>query len=117
MIASTKDKPAQGSAFLLPFFRQEINMKSLNQKTIGIVGGAGPMASCLLNQYIVEICQREFGCIDDRDFPTIINYSYPFSPMLAVNDAQNNDDIIANELRACFALLNRGRSLVHRHCL
>jgi aspartate/glutamate racemase len=92
-------------------------MNELNKNTIGIVGGAGPMASCLLNQYIVEICQKKFGCKDDRDFPFIINYSFPFSPMLQSADARDYEDRISQELSCCLADLSRGRRLVHRNCL
>ena len=92
-------------------------MKNLNLKTIGIVGGAGPMASCVLNQYLVEICQRQYGCKEDQDFPLIINYSYPFGPMIESAEASANSRRIERELDFCITELSRDRSLVHWHCL
>jgi aspartate/glutamate racemase len=88
-----------------------------NQTTIGIIGGAGPMASCLLNQYIVENLQKDYGFVNDQDFPTIINYSYPFRPMIASAESQENRVQIEKELNDSLAELNRGRSLLHRNCL
>lgn len=87
------------------------------EKTIGIIGGAGPMASCLLNQYIVQICQNEWGCKEDRDFPSIISYSFPFSPMLSTSDAAQNDAAVTEELSFSLKEVSRGRRLVHRNCL
>ena len=46
-------------------------------KTIGILGGMGPMASANLYKKIVEIAQRQFGAEQDYDFPPIILYSLP----------------------------------------
>jgi aspartate racemase len=48
-------------------------------KVIGIVGGAGPMASNFLYKTILEICQKRYGANDYKDFPEIILVSYPFS--------------------------------------
>ncbi len=75
------------------------------------------MASCLLNEYIITICQKQFGCKDDQDFPAIINFSFPFSPMLSVSDAQDNQKRIISELNYCLNEVSRGRGLVHWDCL
>ena len=47
-------------------------------KTIGIVGGAGPIASSFLYSTILEICQKQYKANDYSDFPEIILVSYPF---------------------------------------
>jgi aspartate racemase len=47
-------------------------------KAIGIVGGAGPMASCFLYKRLIELCQEQFGANDYNEFPEIILESYPF---------------------------------------
>jgi len=49
---------------------------------IGIIGGAGPLAGALLFEQIIEICQKDYGCIRDFDFPSINLVSFPFSEML-----------------------------------
>jgi len=48
-------------------------------RSIGIVGGAGPVASAFLYNTIIEICQREYGANDYNEFPEIIIESYPFT--------------------------------------
>lgn len=92
-------------------------MKTMNEATIGIIGGAGPMASCLLNQYLVEICQQKYGCVEDRDFPRIITYSFPFSSMLNAADATIQSERITQELAFCINEVSHNRSLVHWDCL
>jgi aspartate racemase len=69
-------------------------------KSIGIVGGAGPMASSLLYKLIILECQRKLRCKDDADFPEIIVCSYPFSKMLMTEDSDNNSSKIAIELQS-----------------
>jgi aspartate racemase len=68
-------------------------------KKIGIVGGAGPMASCLLYKLIIENCQKIFGCKQDSDFPEIVFINYPFSPMLYVDQSEKNKKQIISELQ------------------
>jgi aspartate racemase len=48
-------------------------------KTIGILGGMGPMASANLYKKIVEIAQHEFGAEQDCQFPPILIYSLPLT--------------------------------------
>lgn len=48
-------------------------------KTIGIVGGAGPVASAFLYNTILEVCQKQYKANDYKDFPQIILVSYPFT--------------------------------------
>lgn len=70
-------------------------------KKIGIIGGAGPMASCQLYKKIISELQR-YGCKNDRDFPEIIIISYPFSGMLNAQEYTINQQILINELQYCF---------------
>jgi aspartate/glutamate racemase len=48
-------------------------------RAIGIVGGAGPMASAYMYNTIIEICQKEYASNDYNEFPEIIIESYPFT--------------------------------------
>jgi aspartate racemase len=48
-------------------------------RAIGIVGGAGPVASAFLYNTIIEICQKQYGSSDYNEFPEIILESYPFT--------------------------------------
>ena len=52
--------------------------KTSFSKVIGIVGGAGPMASACLYSTIIELCQKQYDSHDYNEFPEIILESYPF---------------------------------------
>jgi aspartate racemase len=46
-------------------------------KTIGVLGGMGPEASSNLYSKIIKYAQREYGAVQDFDYPPIIIYSLP----------------------------------------
>ncbi|MEN9343753.1 MAG: hypothetical protein RLZZ453_540 [Chlamydiota bacterium] len=46
---------------------------------IGIIGGAGPSASCLFHEFIVKELQGARGCKKNTDFPRIVHLSFPFA--------------------------------------
>lgn len=80
----------------------KINDSGQNKmKKIGIIGGAGPMASCQLYREVITEFQR-YGCKNDRDFPEIIIISFPFSGMLNAQEYKSNQCILINELQYCF---------------
>ncbi|MDF2550300.1 MAG: Asp/Glu/Hydantoin racemase family protein [Chlamydiales bacterium] len=81
----------------------------MSRKKIGIIGGAGPMAGALMFQQIVEICQTEYNCQKDFDFPEIILHSYPFSEMLS---ADRNPQKIQRELTNLAQSLDVGILLI-----
>lgn len=58
------------------------------KKDIGIIGGAGPEAGILLAQHIIRICQEDYQCKVDADFPYVALFSFPFSDMLRNEDKQ-----------------------------
>jgi aspartate/glutamate racemase len=66
-------------------------------KTIGIIGGAGPIASDFLYKTILEICQKDFKANDYKDFPEVILLSYPFT--------RGNPTKIQQEITQCFSKL------------
>lgn len=55
----------------------------MTPKPIGIVGGAGPFAGLNLLNRLFSLAQTKYGCVDDKDFPLVILYSFPFSDMLS----------------------------------
>jgi len=74
-------------------------------KTIGIVGGAGPMGSACLYRAVLEACQKNHGVSDSHEFPEIVLVSYPFT--------RDNPDQVRKEVSQCFAKLkNAGVDLV-----
>ncbi len=66
-------------------------------KPIGIVGGAGPMASAFLYNTIIEVCQKQYGSNDYSEFPEIILESYPFT--------RGDREKIRQDISLCFAKL------------
>lgn len=68
-------------------------------KPIGIVGGAGPVASAFLYTTIIELCQKQYGSNDYDEFPEIILDSYPF--------IRGNPDKVQQDLAFCFKKLKK----------
>ena len=66
-------------------------------KTIGIIGGAGPMASALLYSSILEICQKQYNANDYNEFPGIVLVSYPFT--------RGNEEKIRKDIASCLSKL------------
>lgn len=77
-------------------------------KKIGIIGGAGPMASCQLYKEIINECQQTYNCTNDNDFPEIIIINYPFSNMLYEYQETDRKQL-TTELQACFDKLAKGK--------
>lgn len=73
-------------------------------KTIGIIGGAGPMASCYLYKRILEICQSKYGANDYHEFPEIVLISYPFT--------RGDPKKIQADLALCFGKLKEANATV-----
>ena len=48
-------------------------------KTIGILGGMGPNASADLYQRMLAYAQKDYGAVQDFDYPPIILYSLPLA--------------------------------------
>lgn len=70
----------------------------MDPKTIGIVGGAGPLASVLLQQKLFRLARDDYGSWEDKDFPKLRVLSYPFSDMLRENMEKEK---VQNELQDC----------------
>lgn len=66
-------------------------------KSIGIIGGAGPVASAFFYQTLLEECHKRYGSNFYNDFPEIILESYPFT--------RGDIDQIKKELILCIAKL------------
>lgn len=51
-------------------------------RSIGILGGMGASATVAFYDRIVTICQREYGAIDDADFPDIMILNLPLDDIV-----------------------------------
>lgn len=86
-------------------------------KTIGIIGGAGPMASCHLYKLIIQECQQLYGCIADADFPRMIIINYPFVDMLTVDAGTANRILLIKQLQECIdQLASQGAQVIAIAC-
>lgn len=54
----------------------------MKPKSIGIIGGAGPLAGAFLLERILSLSGKVYGCYRDADFPQVFLISFPFSEML-----------------------------------
>ena len=67
---------------------------------IGVIGGAGPMASVFLCQKIFSLCQKHYNSCDYSDFPEVVLISYPFTrgdAYLIQKDLQDLEKRLLNE--------------------
>ena len=48
-------------------------------KTIGVLGGMGPEASADFYQRVIAIFQKQFGAVQDTDYPPMLIYSLPLT--------------------------------------
>lgn len=74
-------------------------MKTLIKK-IGIIGGAGPLASALLLENIVHECYKQ-GCKNEAEFPEIVLLNNPFSIKLCKERTKDNRPLICDVLQSC----------------
>ncbi len=71
--------------------------------SIGIIGGAGPLAGALLFEMIIKEFQKRYGCYLDADFPYIILHNIPFVNMLEDPDEER----VRSQLEEGLALLEK----------
>lgn len=71
-------------------------------KKIGIIGGAGPLASALLYETLI---QESYAL--RRQVPEIILINYPFTRGLSLKEGKENEITIHEELSYCIQMLAR----------
>ncbi len=81
----------------------------MKPKSIGIVGGAGPLAGASLLERVLRLSGSAYGCYRDGDFPKVLLLSFPFSEMLTpgMDVAQ-----LQNELSQCLKQLRENGAAV-----
>lgn len=70
--------------------------------SIGIVGGAGPLAGVKMLEYLFTFAGSLYGCYQDSDYPEISLISFPFSDMLST---AKDEKKIRQELSTCLLRL------------
>ena len=81
----------------------------MKPKSIGIIGGAGPLAGAFLLKRILSLSGEVYGCYRDADFPQVFLISFPFSEMLC-----SDMDIakLQKELSGCLEQLRKNGASV-----
>lgn len=86
----------------------------MKPKTLGIVGGAGPLAGAYLLERVLVLSNRQYGCYRDADYPQILLNSFPFSDMLT---AEKDDSLLKTELSFCLdQLRSQGAEVIAIAC-
>lgn len=81
----------------------------MKPKSIGIIGGAGPLAGAFLLERVLSLSGKIYGCCRDADFPKVFLISFPFSEMLSHEvDAAK----LRQELRDCLTQLRKNGASV-----
>lgn len=75
--------------------------------TIGIIGGAGPIAAFMMGRKIIETCQYNYHCVQDADFPKIILASIPFAQMLHPGTKTQKEARVATQLEEGLTFLSQ----------
>jgi len=81
----------------------------MKPKSIGIVGGAGPLAGAALLERVLSLSGNTYGCYKDADFPQVTLLSFPFSEMLS---PEMDIEQLRQELSACLNQLRKNGAAV-----
>lgn len=76
----------------------------MRPKSIGIIGGAGPMAGVLLLERVLSLSGSRYGCFRDADFPKVLLLSFPFAEMLTPD---RDESRVRAEVSACLKQLKK----------
>ena len=89
------------------------------KKTIGILGGMGPVASADTYTELIKICQKKYKAVEDSDFPAVILYSLPLQDFSHTGFSENSiqQKKIVNQLvNALKKLENAGAEIIIIDC-
>ncbi len=89
------------------------------QKTIGILGGMGPVASADTYVELTKMCQQKYKCVQDADFPAVVLYSLPlleFSHEGFLDDADQRTSILNQLKNALQKLEKAGANIIIIDC-
>jgi aspartate racemase len=81
----------------------------MKPRSIGIIGGAGPLAGAFLLERVISLAMNMYGCYRDSDFPEIFLISFPFSEMLSPAIEKSK---LQNELKHCFKQLRQSGATI-----
>ncbi len=92
---------------------------SMFQKTIGILGGMGPVASADTYVELTRLCQRKWQARQDRDYPRMFLYSLPledFDHTGFTTDKEQQDSIVQQLVSGLKTLEAAGSDLIIIDC-
>ncbi len=89
------------------------------KRTIGILGGMGPVASADTYIELARMCQRKYGAVQDSDYPTVILYSLPLENFSHEGFSQNGlerQKIVSQLVHALHVLEAAGSDVIVIDC-
>lgn len=92
---------------------------SMFRKTIGILGGIGPVASAETYVELTRLCQQQYGSVQDCDYPAVILYSLPlsdFSHRGFTNNTKGRKTVVAQLTKALRVLEQAGSDVIIIDC-
>ncbi len=85
-------------------------------KTIGVLGGIGPVATAHFYQVLLTVAQKKYSAVQDADFPHIIINSLPVVGTTEYG-VDTNDDVILKQLKRGIKMLeNAGAQIIVIPC-
>ncbi len=89
------------------------------KKTIGILGGMGPVASADTYMALIRICQQQYEAVQDSDFPTVVLYSLPLQEFDHIGFTENSVQrkaILDQLVKALYKLEDAGAEMIVIDC-
>lgn len=94
-------------------------MKNTFKFTIGIMGGFGPSATSYAFSRLIDICQKEYNAVQDKDFPNIIVTSLPLETLNEHGFANTSDvkQQLRDQIKTSSSTMKRaGAEIVYLPC-
>jgi aspartate racemase len=85
----------------------------MRPKSIGVIGGAGPLAGVLLVERLFQCAMTLYGCHKDESFPLLRLCSFPFSDMLSPDLKKER---VEAELKTCLEELLKTSDVIGIGC-
>ncbi len=89
----------------------------MKRAMIGVLGGMGPVASAETYMQIIRTCQRNYGAVEDVDFPEVMIYNLPLEQFDCIGFQDNNAERVVGQLSAGIKKLETaGASIIIIDC-
>jgi aspartate racemase len=84
------------------------------KSTIGILGGMGPETTADFFTRVIKICEKEYNCTKDEDFPKIVIVSVPIPPV--VEKIEREEELLRLAKEGIKNLISAGADFIAIPC-